>query len=215
MLDLEDLSFAQGGHFMANKKCELPEGSFRAPKKGYEEVHVPAVKNITLAPGERLIAIAELPAWAQPAFAGMKTLNRIQSRVCDTALYGADNMLMCAPTGAGKTNVAMLAILHEMGLHRLEDGGIELESWKIVYVAPMKALVAEVVLNLSARLKDFGVTVRELTGDIQLTKAQIAETQIIVTTPEKWDIITRKSGESARREGVGLTAQGRTRSWCG
>lgn len=27
-------------------------------------------------------------------------------------------MLVCAPTGAGKTNVAMLAMLHEIGLHR-------------------------------------------------------------------------------------------------
>lgn len=29
-------------------------------------------------------------------------------------------------------------------------------------------------------------------GDMQLTKAEIAETQIIVTTPEKWDVVTRK-----------------------
>ena len=32
-------------------------------------------------------------------------------------------------------------------------------------------------------------------GDNQLTKEQIAQTQIIVCTPEKWDIITRKGGE--------------------
>ena len=30
-------------------------------------------------------------------------------------------MLLCAPTGAGKTNVALMAILHEMSLHRRED----------------------------------------------------------------------------------------------
>lgn len=29
LLDLESLSFQQGGLFMANKKCELPAGSFR------------------------------------------------------------------------------------------------------------------------------------------------------------------------------------------
>lgn len=34
-----------------------------------------------------------------------------------------------------------------------------------------------------------------LAGDIGLSKAEIEETQIIVTTPEKWDIITRRSGE--------------------
>ena len=41
----------------------------------------------------------------------------------------------------------------------------------------------------------FGVQVRELTGDMNMTKAEIDATQIIVTTPEKWDIITRKSGD--------------------
>jgi hypothetical protein len=29
-------------------------------------------------------------------------------------------------------------------------------------------------------------------GDMQLTKTEIAQTQIIVTTPEKWDVVTRK-----------------------
>jgi pre-mRNA-splicing helicase BRR2 len=43
-----------------------------------------------------------------------------------------------------------------------------------------------------------------LTGDIHLTKSQIEETQVIVTTPEKWDIITRKSGDRAYLELVKL-----------
>ena len=43
-LDLEDLVFNEGSHFMANKRCQLPGGSFRQTKKGYEEVHVPALK---------------------------------------------------------------------------------------------------------------------------------------------------------------------------
>ena len=37
--------------------------------------------------------------------------------------------------------------------------------------------------------------VRELTGDMSLTKSEIEDTQVIVVTPEKWDIITRKSGQ--------------------
>ena len=44
VLDLDDLVFAQGSHFMANKRCQLPEGSYRKQRKGYEEVHVPALK---------------------------------------------------------------------------------------------------------------------------------------------------------------------------
>lgn len=106
--------------------------------QGYEEVHVPALKPKEFAAGEKLMPIAELPSWAQPAFKGMQTLNRVQSRVADMALFGADNMLLCAPTGAGKTNVAMLAILHELGQHMNEDGTIKLNDFKVVYVAPMK-----------------------------------------------------------------------------
>ena len=59
----------------------------------------------------------------------------------------------------------------------------------------MKALVAEITGNLSNRLKSLGITVKELTGDVHLSKSQIEETQIIISTPEKWDIITRKTGE--------------------
>ena len=58
--------------------------------------------------------------------------------------------------------------------------------------APMKALAAEIVRKLGKRLHWLSVKVRELTGDMQMTKAEIAETQIIVTTPEKWDVVTRK-----------------------
>lgn len=45
------------------------------------------------------------------------------------------------------------------------------------------------------RLSSYNLTVSELTGDHQLTREQIQATQIIVCTPEKWDIITRKGGE--------------------
>lgn len=52
-----------------------------------------------------------------------------------------------------------------------------------------------VLLFLSQRLASYGITVSELTGDHQLCKEEINATQIIVCTPEKWDIITRKGGE--------------------
>lgn len=71
----------------------------RTTKKGYEEVHVPALKPKPYAEGEKLVAISELPEWAQPAFANMQSLNRVQSRVADCALYSSENMLVCAPTG--------------------------------------------------------------------------------------------------------------------
>ncbi|KAF8409860.1 hypothetical protein HHK36_002378 [Tetracentron sinense] len=98
-------------------------------------------------------------------------------------------------SGAGKKNVAMLTILQQIALNRNPDGSFNNGNYKIVYVALMKALVAEVVGNLSNRLQHYDVKVKEQSGDQSLTHRQIEETQIIVTTPEKWDIITRKSGD--------------------
>ena len=37
---------------MSNKKCQLPDGSFRKQKKGYEEVFVPALKHKPMADNE-------------------------------------------------------------------------------------------------------------------------------------------------------------------
>ena len=194
MLELDELAFAQGSMLMSNARCELPKDSYRTTKKGYEEVHVPALKPTPFGDNEKLRDIAALPEWCAPAFEGVKSLNRVQSRVCDCALFSSENMLVSAPTGAGKTNIAVMTLLHTIGLHRKRDGKIDLNAFKCIYVAPMKALVAEMVGNFSQRLAPYGIKVRELTGDSSLTAAEIKATQVIVCTPEKYDIVTRKAG---------------------
>lgn len=73
------------------------------------------------------------------------------------------------------------------------DFAVHTEDFKIVYVAPMKALAAEITEKLGRRLAWLGIRTREFTGDMHLTKLEIVQTQIIVTTPEKWDVVTRKS----------------------
>ncbi|OMO53157.1 hypothetical protein CCACVL1_28841, partial [Corchorus capsularis] len=172
----------------------LPQGTVRKHFKGYEEVIIPPTPTAPMKPGEKLIEIKELDDFAQAAFRGYKSLNRIQSRIFQTVYYTNENILVCAPTGAGKTNIAMISILHEIGQH-FKDGYLHKDEFKIVYVAPMKALAAEVTSTFSHRLSPLNICVRELTGDMQLTKNELEETQMIVTTPEKWDVITRKSSD--------------------
>ncbi|KAM6593870.1 DExH-box ATP-dependent RNA helicase DExH14 [Cannabis sativa] len=172
----------------------LPQGTVRKHHKGYEEVIIPPTPAAQMKPGEKLIEIKELDDFAQAAFRGYKSLNRIQSRIYQTVYYTNENILVCAPTGAGKTNIAMISILHEIGQH-FKDGYLHKNEFKIVYVAPMKALAAEVTSTFSHRLSPLNMTVKELTGDMQLSKNELEETQMIVTTPEKWDVITRKSSD--------------------
>ena len=58
----------------------------------------------------------------------------------------------------------MLTVLREIGKFRNEEtGAIDLDSFKIVYIAPMKALVAEMVGNFNSRLSEYGIRVAELT----------------------------------------------------
>ena len=131
VLNLDDLIFTQGSHLMANKKCTLPEGSFRKSHKGYEEVFVPALKSRPLADNEKLVPIASLPEWAQKAFKDFQNLNRVQSRLFEAAFNTNENLLVCAPTGAGKTNVALLTIVHEIGRHLLPDGTVDIANFKV------------------------------------------------------------------------------------
>ncbi|KAL4525728.1 hypothetical protein Ndes2526B_g09336 [Nannochloris sp. 'desiccata'] len=178
----------------AGTRGTLPKGTTRKVYKGYEEVHVPAIATAVAPPTEKKVFIEDLPGWAQAAFEGYTALNRIQSRIFTTAFTSNENMLVCAPTGAGKTNIAMISILREVSQNMIGNT-INRNDFKIVYVAPMKALAAEVTASFSKRLAPLGLSVRELTGDMQLSKKEMAETQMIVTTPEKWDVITRKGGE--------------------
>ena len=132
---------------------------------------------------------------AQRSFS-YSTLNRLQSIVYHTAFETSENMLVCAPTGAGKTDVAVLSVLRALSMYadiRLSDSKMRNTDFKIVYVAPMKALASEIVVKMTKRFSWCGLAVRELTGDMQMTRKEIAETQMIVTTPEKWDVVTRKS----------------------
>ncbi|XP_051922360.1 activating signal cointegrator 1 complex subunit 3 [Hippocampus zosterae] len=179
--------------FVGGTRMLLPEGIRRDNTKMYEEVEIPPNEPMPIGFEEKPIYISELDEIGQLVFKGMKRLNRIQSLVFETAYNTNENLLICAPTGAGKTNIAMLTVLHEIRQHLQPGGVIKKDEFKIVYVAPMKALAAEMTNYFSKRLEPLGITVKELTGDMQLTKGEILRTQMLVTTPEKWDVVTRKS----------------------
>ncbi|KAF2725017.1 Sec63-domain-containing protein [Polychaeton citri CBS 116435] len=184
------------------RKFALPLGSDHIEREKYEEYAIPASKIDVMARNQKLVQITDLDGLCIGTFKGYKTLNRMQSLVYPVAYQTSENMLICAPTGAGKTDAAMLTILNTVAKNThpnpveqpdATEFAVHTTDFKIVYVAPMKALAAEVTEKLGKRLAWLGIQVRELTGDMQLTKAEIVATQIIVTTPEKWDVVTRKS----------------------
>ncbi|AET39778.1 RNA helicase Ecym_4766 [Eremothecium cymbalariae DBVPG len=190
-------SFSFGG-----QKYVLPIGTTRVSLNSHEEIVIPCSdrKNQYISLADQ-IKISDLDQVCQTIF-DYKTLNMMQSLVYPVAYKTNENMLICAPTGAGKTDVALLTILNIINqFSEIDDDqqiNIMYDDFKIIYVAPLKALAAEIVEKFSEKLAPFKIRVRELTGDMQLTKAEIIETQVIVTTPEKWDVVTRKAnGDSS------------------
>jgi len=197
-------------HFVGmGLRLVLPQGTERLNLKDYERVNVPA--NIPFDPvaGKvKNITVMDLPEWAQLAFKGTKQLNTIQSIVYNAAFGRSQNLLICAPTGAGKTNIAVLCILRLIGQHMDAAGGVG-RDFKVVYMAPMKALVAEIAEKFGQRLGPLGINVAELTGDMQLTKKELEMVHVIVTVPEKWDVMTRNTaaGSGITDESIQKTVQ--------
>ncbi|KAF5398907.1 Activating signal cointegrator 1 complex subunit 3 isoform a [Paragonimus heterotremus] len=172
--------------FVDSSRPRLPAGTTYKQLPLWDEVQFPAP---TKPPSSVLdvprVQVASLDSIGQQAFSGMQELNLIQSVVYPVAYHTAENLLVSAPTGAGKTNVAMLAIVQLLRSHLTKDSVLDLKSFKIVYLAPMKALAAELAATFSKRLAPLGLKVRECTGDMQLSKQEILETQIVYLAPMK------------------------------
>lgn len=179
-------------------KYSLPAGTTRTQWDNYEEVIIPHSKKKANRFVNKLTPIDTLDELCRGTFSKYKTLNKMQTLIYPVAYETNENMLVCAPTGAGKTDVALLSMLNTINQYSTfdpENGvyDVNYDDFKIVYVAPLKALAAEIVEKMGSKLAWLGIAVRELTGDMQLTKAEISSTQVIVTTPEKWDVVTRKA----------------------
>ncbi|CAO3667117.1 unnamed protein product [Rhizopus microsporus] len=111
--------------------------------------------------------------------------NVMQSKCLVDTFYENSNLVISAPTGSGKTVLLELSIIRAL----LNSG----TDSKIIYMAPTKSLCSERANDWEKKFKPFGIECKEYTGDTQnSTVASIRKTAIIVTTPEKWDSMTRR-----------------------
>lgn len=139
----------------------------------------PVVQGIALVPTHRL------PDRFRSLFY-FPLFNAVQSK-CFPVVYDTnDNFVLSAPTGSGKTAILELAICRLITSHA--NG-----SYKVIYQAPTKSLCSERQRDWQKKFAPLDLQVAELTGDTdnaQLRNVQHAS--IIITTPEKWDSITRR-----------------------
>ncbi|KAE8539245.1 hypothetical protein D1P53_004343 [Cryptococcus gattii VGV] len=147
--------------------------------------------------GKPLVPLSRLPMDQRKLFK-FPCFNKVQSEVFDDVehkVYESDeNLVVSAPTGSGKTTIFELAFLHNLSFRTPNDSLKPLA----VYIAPTKALCNEKAKDWQERLGQAlpDVICTEITGDYGNTSTiynTIRGADLIVTTPEKFDSMTRRS----------------------
>lgn len=134
------------------------------------------------------------------------SLTKVQERVLPSILTTEDNIVVAAPTGSGKTLLLEVAILHlfRETLHRKDVVPVSSPSpvtssdkykyKKAVYICPIKALANEKYEHWTSLFPSLVVVIE--TGDHENTRSDsldaVCGADIIITTPERWDSITRR-----------------------
>ncbi|ESZ95176.1 hypothetical protein SBOR_4440 [Sclerotinia borealis F-4128] len=138
-----------------------------------------------MAHGIQLVSPHELPDRFRQVFP-YELFNAVQSK-CFAPIYKTNNnIVVSAPTGSGKTALLELAICK-----LVESYGSG--QFKIVYQAPIKSLCSERMRDWTKKFSHLNLPVAELTGDTSNAEmSRVGNASIIITTPEKWDSITRK-----------------------
>ncbi|XP_072560405.1 probable ATP-dependent DNA helicase HFM1 isoform X2 [Paramormyrops kingsleyae] len=135
-----------------------------------------------------LRSVTEIPAQFRSVFKEFPYFNYVQSKALDDILYTSKNFVACAPTGSGKTVLFELAIIR-----LLMEVPAPWHSVKVVYMAPIKALCSQCYENWRQKFGSLGLNCKELTGDTEIDDFfEVQDAHVIMTTPEKWDSMTRK-----------------------
>ncbi|XWS57029.1 hypothetical protein CRYUN_Cryun09bG0136500 [Craigia yunnanensis] len=142
-------------------------------------------------PPTELLDLQPLPVTAlrNPSYEALyhdfKHFNPVQTQVFTVLYITEDNVLVAAPTGSGKTIYAEFAILrnHQKGPD---------STMRVVYIAPLEAIVKEIYRDWERKFGGgLGLGVVELTGELAMDLKLLEKGQIVISTPEKWDALSR------------------------
>ncbi|MFW9846469.1 MAG: DEAD/DEAH box helicase, partial [Candidatus Thorarchaeota archaeon] len=115
---------------------------------------------------------------------GMVSPTPIQEKAIPAVMSTDGNMLLLAPTGSGKTEAALLPLLHR--LQQLKNQR-ELFGFYILYITPLRALNRDVFKRIESLCEHLGLTVAVRHGDTTQyarRKQVITPPNLLITTPE-------------------------------
>ena len=102
-----------------------------------------------------------------------------QFKAIQQGLFEKKNLLICTPTGSGKTFVGELGFLHT----------ILLEQKKAIYIVPLKALANEKHTEFLQKYPQLKIA--KSIGDKDTSDTYLAKYDLIITTSEKLDSLIR------------------------
>ncbi|WP_425468788.1 DEAD/DEAH box helicase, partial [Rhizobium straminoryzae] len=113
-----------------------------------------------------------------------------------------ENMLLIAPTGAGKTLAGFLPSLTDLTRRGKVAPGSPFVGVHTLYISPLKALAVDIELNLMKPVSEMGlpVSIENRTGDTPQSKRQrqkLNPPDILLTTPEQLALLLA-NGEAER-----------------
>jgi superfamily II helicase len=135
--------------------------------------------------------------------------NVLQSEIAPILVNSNDTIVLSAPTGSGKTGVFEIAIASHIikDLKSMRENSMNWQCKqlpicrKIVYLSPSKALCEERYDDWTSRLSSLklGIRTAMITGDDSEPGEafrEISQSHLIITTPERWDSLTRRWTEN-------------------
>ncbi len=111
---------------------------------------------------------------------GIAKLNDPQEKAVKNGLFGENNLVVSAKTASGKTLIAEMAALNT----------ILVKKRKVVYLAPLRSISHEKFIEFRRKYKViFKIAIS--VGDYDNSDEDLANYDLIITTPEKFDSIMR------------------------
>ncbi|XP_021313849.1 ATP-dependent DNA helicase MER3 homolog isoform X2 [Sorghum bicolor] len=152
----------------------------------------------SLADPYALRCVSDLPPPFRSVF---RYFNSLQSECFHVCFFSDVNMVISAPTGSGKTVLFELCILRLLSRFLSPDWRFNLNkgTLKTIYIAPSKALVQEKLRDWNMKLGPLGINCLEMTGDSEFyNNKAIHDADLILTTPEKFDSMSRHGIKGGR-----------------
>jgi len=104
----------------------------------------------------------------------------IQIESVDKGLLNGRSIMVCSPTGSGKTMVGEMALLRSVMYGR-----------RGLYLVPLRALAVQVAETFKERYTPHGFSIGISTGDFHTVGDELGDHDIIVTTYERTDSLLR------------------------